>query len=34
MNIRLKIILIVIPLLFATLVLTGFSSYFSSTNAT
>jgi len=33
MNIRLKIILIVIPLLFATLVLTGFSSYFSSTNA-
>ncbi len=33
MNIRLKIILIVIPLLFATLVLTGFSSFFSATNA-
>ncbi len=33
MSIRLKIILIVVPLIIATLVLTGLSSFFSATNA-
>ena len=32
MSIRLKIILIVLPLIFTTLLLTGISSYFSATN--
>ena len=32
MSIRLKIILIVVPLIIATLALTGLSSYFSATN--
>ncbi len=33
MSIRLKIVLIVLPLMIATLLLTGISSYFSATNA-
>jgi adenylate cyclase len=33
MSIRLKIVLVVIPLIVATLLLTGFSSYFSATSA-
>ena len=33
MSIRLKIVLIVLPLLVATLALTGVSSYFSASNA-
>jgi adenylate cyclase len=32
-SIRLKIVLVVIPLIVATLLLTGFSSYFSATSA-
>ena len=33
MSIRLKIVLVVVPLIVATLLLTGFSSYFSATSA-